>query len=253
MFVSDPAPAHPGYLDMLTNWDGQWYQQVVGHGYPSDLPHGSDGEVAQNTWAFYPVYPALVRVVMALTSLPFAAAASLVSMVAAGAAMVLVFRMLEGRVGRFNASMTVLAICMSPAGLVLQLAYTESLGLLVLVACLVLLERRRYGALSIMAVVLSLTRPIVLPLCLLIAIHGVLRWRRRGEDPFPPTERRRLTLAVVVSGASLGLWPLVCALRTGEPLGFLETQHAWISTYPGHGNWLLTILKNPTSGLPCSP
>src|SRR4051812_4638025 len=74
MFVMDPAPAHPGYLDMLTNWDGQWYHRVAAEGYPSSLPHGSDGAVSQNTWAFYPVYPGLVRAVMALTSLPFAAA-----------------------------------------------------------------------------------------------------------------------------------------------------------------------------------
>jgi hypothetical protein len=230
---------------MLTNWDGQWYAQVVRDGYPSHLPM-QDGEVAQNNWAFYPFYPALVRAVMALSSLPFAAAASLVSMAAGAGAMVIIFRLLEPRVGRFNAGMTVLAISLSPAAVLFQAAYTESLALLVVVACLALLTQRRYGALTVMAVVLSLTRPIVLPLALLIALHGWLRWRKREEEPFPAAERRSWLVAVLVSGASFGLWPLICALRTGQADGFLSTQKAWISTYPGHGTWLLTILQHPT-------
>jgi len=245
MLVVEPAPADPGYLDMLTNWDGQWYAQVVRDGYPSDLPH-HDGEVAQNNWAFYPLYPALVRAVMALSSLPFAAAASLVSMAAAAGAMVIIFRLLESRVGRFNAGMTVLAISLSPAAVLFQAAYTESLALLVVVASLALLTRRRYGALTVMAVVLSLTRPIVLPLALLIALHGWLRWRKREQEPFPAVERRRWLVSVVVSGASFGLWPLICALRTGQADGFLATQKAWVATYPGQGTWLLTILDDPT-------
>jgi hypothetical protein len=51
---------------------------------------------------------------------------------------------------------------------------------------------------------------------------------------------------VVVSGASFGLWPLLCALRTGEVDGFLTTQSAWIRAYPGGGTWLLTLLHDPT-------
>jgi hypothetical protein len=245
MQVVEPAPASPGYLDMLTNWDGQWYATVVQDGYPSDLPR-HDGVVQQNTWAFFPLYPALVRAVMALSPLPFAAAASLVSMAAGAGAMVIIYRLLLPRVGGFNAGMTVLALSMSPAAVLLQTAYTESLALLVVVACLALLIQRRYGALAVMAVVLSLTRPIVLPLAMLIAVHGWLRWRRRAHEPFPPAERRRWLAALVVSGASFGLWPLVCAVRTGEPDAFLATQKAWISSYPGRGTWLLTILHDPT-------
>jgi hypothetical protein len=129
MHVVDPAPASPGYLDMLTNWDGQWYADVVANGYPSDLPR-VDGQVQENTWAFYPLYPALVRLVMGLSSLPFAAAASLVSMLAGAGAMVIIFGLLEGRVGRFNAAVTVLAISLSPAAVLLQAAYTEGMALL---------------------------------------------------------------------------------------------------------------------------
>src|SRR5690349_267408 len=163
MHVVDSAPADPGYLDLISNWDGQWYQDVVEHGYPRELPR-EDGVVQQNNWAFYPLYPALVRAVMVVTTLPFGAAASLVSILAAAGAMVVLYRMLESRVGRFNASMTVLALSLSPAAIILQTAYTEGVALLILVGCLALLARRRYLAFAGLSVALALTRPIALPL-----------------------------------------------------------------------------------------
>jgi hypothetical protein len=96
------------------------------------------------------------------------------------------------------------------------------------------------------SILLALTRPIALPLSLLILVHGLLRWRQRGTEPFAVAERRRWLMAVVVSGASFGLWPLICALRTGEVDGFLTTQQAWTRSYPGDGTWLLTLLHDPT-------
>ena len=32
-YVYTPTPASPGYLDAITNWDGQWYQRIVEQGY----------------------------------------------------------------------------------------------------------------------------------------------------------------------------------------------------------------------------
>jgi hypothetical protein len=245
MHVVDPAPPSPGYFDLITNWDGQWYQDIAEHGYPSDLPRDEDGAVQQNVWGFAPLYPALVRAAMSLTSLPFAPAASLVSVLTAATAMMLLFRLLHPRVGVFNASMTVLALSMSPAGVILQAAYSESLALLVLVGCLTLLVERRYGGLAILAVALALTRPIVLPFALLLGLHGVLRWRRRGEDPFPAWERRRWLLATAVALASSALGPALCAVWTGEPNGYMESHRAWTASVGPPRNWIAAIIDQP--------
>ena len=91
-------PGHPptesgtSYGDLISNWDGQWYRFIVEHGYPHHLPtlHGA---LQENQWAFYPLYPSLVRIVM-WTGLPYAVAASCVSMAFGAAAMTLLYRML---------------------------------------------------------------------------------------------------------------------------------------------------------------
>ena len=53
------------YFDMTVLWDGSWYRQAAEHGYPIPLPiDPASGHVAQNTWAFYPLFPLLSRLIM---------------------------------------------------------------------------------------------------------------------------------------------------------------------------------------------
>ena len=51
----------PHYLDMVRIWDGEWYERIALHGYPRTLPHGAVGTVDYNSWAFFPLFPMLVR------------------------------------------------------------------------------------------------------------------------------------------------------------------------------------------------
>src|SRR3954469_8170817 len=91
--VVDP----PSYLSAIQSWDGQWYRQIVEHGYPTTLPT-RDGVVQQNAWAFYPGYPALVWLVTRLGA-SFGVAASVVSLSAGAGAMCVLYRMLLARSG----------------------------------------------------------------------------------------------------------------------------------------------------------
>jgi hypothetical protein len=240
-FVVRPTPASPGYLTALTNFDGQWYQQIAEHGYPTSLPMDG-GQVAQNAWAFYPLYPGLVRGLMTVSGLSFAAAATLVSMACGAVAVCLVYRLLLRTGSRFSATATVLALCTYAAAPVLQAAYTESLALLEIAVVVWGLQGRRYGVVAAAAVALSLTRPIVLPLALLIAVHGVVRWRRQ-PDEFPARERRACAGAAVLATASFAVWPVVAAVVTGRADAYLATQRSWVirASEGGYESWLTHV------------
>ena len=80
-----------------------------------------------------------------LTGASFGLAASVVSLTCGAAAMCVLDRMLTPRCGRFVAALTVLAVCCAPPAPVLQVAYTESIGLLLVLLALRALEARRYG------------------------------------------------------------------------------------------------------------
>ena len=74
------------YGDVTNNWDGTWYERVVIQGYPSHLPIDSSHAVGQNTWAFYPLFPRLVAVLMQVTGLAWTPCAGLFSLICAAIA-----------------------------------------------------------------------------------------------------------------------------------------------------------------------
>lgn len=228
-------PAHPGYWAALSNWDGQWYETIARHGYPGSLP--ASGPVPQTAWAFYPLYPALVRAVMIVTQLSFAPAASAVSLAFAGAAMVLIFRMVQVRGGRFAAAMTVLGLCVFPSAPILQAAYTEGLALFGIALLIWSLTRREYAGAWVALVLLALTRPIVIAAAPVIAVHGLLRWRDSSRG-------QRWTIGGLAFSAALLvlLWPAVAGIVTGRPDAYFATQRAWnnaVSLQRSYLGWLL--------------
>jgi hypothetical protein len=235
------TPHGDSYLHTVTYWDGGWYRQVTEHGYPSTLPV-EHGVVGQSGWAFYPLYPALVRLLMT-TGLSFDLAAPAVSLACAAAAMCLLHAMLRPAVGDFGAALGVLALCMYPAAPAFQAAYTEGLAALLVLGALWCLRERRYAGVLVLAVALSLTRPVVLPLCVPVAIHGWLRWRGRDHDPFPRREAATVAGVAVLTAASFGLWPAVAALVTGRADAYFVTAQAWLPAgQHGWPSWPASLL-----------
>lgn len=245
--VAVPTPASPGYLGVVSNWDGQWFRSIAENGYPDTLPRTADGAILPNEWAFSGGYPTLVRAVMA-TGLDFPLAASLVSLTCFAAALVLLHRMVRSRMGDAAATRLVLAISFFPSAAVFQVAYTESMALLLLVLALGALTAGRLGWFVVVAAVLAVTRPLMLPLALVCGLVWVTRWWFRDRVAFERSERVRLALAAASCLALAGLWPLIAALGTGEAAAFTESIASW----PGNAelggaavNWLTLSVVRP--------
>jgi len=225
--------ASPGYADFATMWDGHWYFIIAVAGYPSDLPITDSGAIGENAWAFMPVYPLLVRALMLLTGLPFDVLAVAVS-VCAGAGAALVFERLMRLVLPPHAVMfSVVLFCVAPLSPILQVAYAESLHLLLLVTALYLLVRRRYVWMLPVIAVASLTRPSGLALALALTVHVVVRWVRRRRDAFPPGEVAAAAGVAVFSGVMGLVWPAMAWLSTGRLTAYTDTELAWRAPYVG--------------------
>lgn len=215
-----PTPASPGYQGVVANWDGQWYRRIATFGYQVPQP-GSPAEGQDLwSWAFPPAYPMLVRGLMAVFGLPFAWAATVVSILAGAGAMVLMYRLVLRYAGRFLAIATVVLSSFFISAPLLQIAYAESLALLLLMATLNLLASRRYGWAIACVILLSLTRIVTLPLVAVVLAHAWSRWRREG--PFWKTDRRgavHLVFVGIASFAGAVLWMLVASLFIGLSAG----------------------------------
>jgi hypothetical protein len=218
------------YGSLASNWDGQWYLSIATHGYPTTIPRDTGGSALQNPWGFYPAYPFIAGAIMRISGLGFTVVAPILSFLLGAGAVIVMFRLINQGSGRFAASATVLLTCTYMAAPAMQIAYTESLALLLVCSALLLLRNRRYGWLVPVLVMLALTRAIALAFVPVLVVHGISRYRRRSVESFPKPERWRVAgltgLAIVLTG----LWPAIAAVTTRDPAAYLQTMSSWGGT-----------------------
>jgi len=209
-------PGSPGYLALITNWDGQWYERIATDGY--HLPSAGDPRAsnALHAFAFLPVFPVLAGAMMTVTGQSFAVCATVLNLVAGGAAMVVMFTLVERTAGWIVAGAAVLFTCCFVAAPLFQAAYSESISLLLLCSVLLLVARRRYAWAVVPVVLLALTRPgVTAPLAVVMLVHALVRYRDRARDPVRRGEMVALTVLTVVSAVTVSLWSAITTAITG--------------------------------------
>ncbi|UJP11537.1 hypothetical protein L2X99_08650 [Microbacterium sp. KUDC0406] len=218
--------AGPGLNDFMLGWDAQWYWFVAENGYPTELPRTESGDVAENGWAFMPVF-AYAAKALGLVLGSWGAGALSISLVAGYLACLALHRLLRDRIGTSAAMWSVVFFSAGPLAALFQVGYAESLFVLLLLVSLDLVARRRYGWLYLLIPVMGFTRPGILAFALYLGLIGVMRWLRRDQDPLPAREIVHLValgaLATVVGFS----WQVLAATVTGVPDAYLATELAW--------------------------
>jgi Gpi18-like mannosyltransferase len=120
--VSDRTGAHPDFFEFANIWDGQWYWYVNAAGYPNEIPRDENGVAQENAWAFMPAYPFLLRLIT-VWGVPFPAVAPFVSMIFAGAAALVFFRLMARFLPPGSALFATALFCTAPLSTILQVSY----------------------------------------------------------------------------------------------------------------------------------
>jgi hypothetical protein len=231
---SDRIGAHPSYLAFSQLWDSVWYHVIAVNGYPSTLPLGPGGHVTENAWAFLPGYPAVVRILMVVTGLPWEPLSLVVSFAFSLATALVFYRLMGSVLPPGTALFSVVLLCVSPLSPIMQVAYAESMGSFFLVLALLLLVQRRYVLLLPVVLIMAFTRPTGLAFALAMGLHVCHRWFIRRRDGFPPAERM-LAVGVTAVAAAAGLaWPLIAWAVTGSASAYTDTELAWRAGYVGY-------------------
>jgi hypothetical protein len=226
---------HPNYFSMTVLWDGFWYRQIAEVGYPPVLPvDAATGAVQQNAWAFYPAFPMMARLLMKVTGLGFPVVGSTLALLLGFGAAVAMGLLLRDRVGPKVALAAVAVYAACPVSPSLQIAYAESLSILLLVGLLWAVSRERWLITAGLALLIGLTRSIALPLAVVGLVAVFLRWRRRKEDPITAREGWSSLAALGSCGAAGLLWPVIVGVVVGTPMAYTDSMGAW-SLGPGYG------------------
>ncbi|CAA9527263.1 MAG: hypothetical protein AVDCRST_MAG79-619, partial [uncultured Thermoleophilia bacterium] len=200
----------------FATWDAIWYLKIAEHGYDPLLAHG-------NSAAFFPLYPLTVRGVHELVPVAGLAATGVaVSTLLFAGVCVLLWRLTLVHYDEPTARRTVVYLAVFPLAFVFSAVYTESLFLLLTLACFLMLERGRVWAASGFGALAILTRPVGLLLAPAIAwrvwTDAGRPWRLWGGP------ERRIRRALLWRLAPVGLLPLAqigfqlyLYLVTGQP------------------------------------
>jgi hypothetical protein len=216
------------YVDMTVLWDGSWYRHVALEGYPVPVPlDPGSGRPTQNAWAFYPLFPGTARLLMGLTGLGFPAVASTLALLCGLGAAILMALLLAERVGQSVAFAAVAVWAAFPASVSLQLAYTESMAMLVLCGLLWAVLRQRWFLVAVLALALGVTRPIAVPVLAVVAVALFIRWRRRAREPITRQECVAGATALVACGVAGLIWPAVVWAATGSRTAYTDTMASW--------------------------
>ncbi|MFT4211972.1 MAG: hypothetical protein QM626_08865 [Microbacterium sp.] len=229
--------------DLVVGWDANWYWYVAVHGYPSTLPLTSSGQVAENQWAFLPLYPYLAQIVGWATG-GWAVGALLVSLVAGYLAALVLYRMLRTRLDVPAATWAVVFFVSGPLAAMFQVGYAEALFLLWLFLALWQVQRRRYGWLSLLIPLMGFTRPGVLPFALFLGLYGIWRWLRRRREALGAREIAHIVALGLLAVAVGFAWQVIAAVATGRPDAYFVTELAW------RRNWIAdaTAVFEPFEG-----
>jgi len=244
-----PHSASPGYLGLITNWDGQWFERVATDGYHLPAPGDPHGKDALWAFAFLPLFPMVVGALMTVTGLSFAVSATIVNVLAGAAAMVVMFALVERTAGRFAATVAVLFVNCFVAAPLFQAAYSESIALLLVCTSLLVIARRRYGWAIVAVLLLSLTRLVTPPLAVVVLVHAFVRYRRRAADPIRRREIVEMAALAAVSAASVSLWSTITnaitsgVKATGADRGSVSNAVAggrlgWFTNAYEHIGWI---------------
>lgn len=174
-------------LGVWQRWDACWYLRIAQFGY----------EPGEPGTAFFPLYPAIIRLLEPVFAGNLTLAALVVSGVAYVAAMTLLHAMVTTDFDRGTAERSMLYLSLFPTAFFLFAPFTESLFLALALGAIHAMRTRRYGLALIAALLVGLTRPqgflLVLPLA-----WEALQAVRQGLS----AERRRTVItALAAAGA----------------------------------------------------
>ncbi|MFI9581151.1 hypothetical protein ACIHCQ_04775 [Streptomyces sp. NPDC052236] len=215
---------------LATSWDSRWYLEIAGHGYADALSTRPDA----NNLAFFPLYPALVKAVAAVTPGSLATAGLLVavgfSFVAAWGVFAVGDRLYGRRVG------TVLTVLWGvlPVAIVQWMGYTESVFTAFAAWGLYAVLTGRWVWAGWLAVLAGLTRPTGIAVAAAVTVTA-LRAACRGE-------RRALAGAVIAPLGWLGFVAWV-GLRLGRVDGYFAVQRLWRNEWDGGRTTLRSLRR----------
>ena len=183
-----PGGAAAGLGAKLRFWDGDFYLDVARAGYPAFVPQDQNGLATQSSLAFFPLYPALIRLFDTVLPGGELAAAMVVSFLFGTAATVLLWLLVRALSGHTAADRATVFFCAFPGAFVWSMVYAEPVMVAFAIACCMALLARYWLLAGALAAIGTATRPnaVVLVACCAWAAGLAIQQRREWRALVAP-------------------------------------------------------------------
>ncbi|WP_371480336.1 glycosyltransferase family 39 protein [Kitasatospora sp. NBC_00315] len=213
--------------DVLASWDGWWYQQVAQFGYHPQLipvPGATSGfMIEQNSSAFFPLYPGLMRLVSDVTGLGLYGGGMLVSVIASLFAAAGIFAVAERLAGTRAGVIAAGLWAVIPGSGAEWAIYSDSTFVALAAWSCYFVMTRRWIAAGVVTLVAGLNRPTAAALIAAVGLAALIDLHRRESGVLRPVAAMLL--------APLGLLGYVgwVGWRMGDYGGYFKLQReAWL-------------------------
>ncbi len=218
--------AHPlnFFLSAWRHWDAVWFLHIAEYGY------------GKHATAFFPLYPLLIRTLSLGPSRP-TAAAIFISLVSFGAALLFLYRLVRDEFDSQTAFWAVALLSFAPMSFFFQAAYSESLFLLLTIACFAAARRGRWVLAGVAGGLAALTRSAGVLLLVPLAWMWLEQYRGGAirlpgavaAQPLLSRGRQHLAslAALLLVPAGLAVYMAYLNARFGNPLQFVTAEDNW--------------------------
>jgi hypothetical protein len=227
-------------------WDSRHYIRIAESGYVGGQP--SDALFPGTRPAFFPLYPALIRLLSAGAESTGTAliAAYLISVLAFLGALYVLYRLVVLEIGHEVARLALLLLAFSPAAFVFSIPFTESLFTLLTISSVYAARTGHWAVAGILAAAASGTRNtgilLIVPLVLMY-LYGPrpdgTRVAARRSRIMPSYRVRRDILWLALTPLGLIVYSLFLLRAVGDAFAWTELQAAFgrQTTGPLLGVW----------------
>jgi hypothetical protein len=204
----------PGWHSLLTAWerfDALWFLRIADGGY----------NPADESPAFFPLYPITIRSVSPLLGGHVLLAATVVSNAAFVGALVVTYLLTTSELSERHARTTVLLLCLFPTSYFFLMPYTESLFFLLAVTAFWGARRREWAIAAVAAALAALTRSVGIVIAPALLVEALHQAREGRGAPWPGIAAATAPLLGILS--YLAFWQI----RSGDWLLPLNRQSLW--------------------------
>lgn len=203
------------FLNIWTVWESFWYLGIASDGYSA-----AAGSYDVAGYAFFPLYPGLIRLLAGFTGSPVVAGL-IISNVSILIASLYLYKLVRLESGKGVALRSIKYMFLFPGAFILSAVLAESLFLAIAISCFYYAKKGNWYFVGVLGFLASLSQPTGV-IVFLPVVYEYLKVRGFNADLI-----RFDVIYLLMIPAGILLYALLNLNLAGDPLAFVHAQAGW--------------------------